>query len=288
MKGIIIAAGYGTRFLPCTKTVPKEMFPLVNKPAITFIIDEFVASGIRDILIVTSRRKKALDDFFDREVELEGVFTREGKTAQLDMIAPPSANIYFARQQVMRGTGDAILLAESFAAGEPVCVAYPDDIVIGPEPLTAQLMRAATGPADCVLGVMPVPRSEVNRYGIITPGENGRVLGIIEKPPVDQAPSCLATIGRYILPASIFPLLRAERERILHGEFYHVGSVNTLAKQGHVIGTEFSGQRLDVGEPVGYVKAILEYALTQPEWSAELRTWLGSRLALAQDQAPGV
>lgn len=282
MKGIIIAAGYGTRFLPCTKTVPKEMFPLVNKPAITFIIDEFIASGIKDILIVTSRRKKALDDFFDREVELESVFTHEGKTAQLDLIAPPEANIYFARQQVMRGTGDAILLAESFAAGEPVCVAYPDDIVIGTLPLAAQLMQAATAPSDCVLGVMPVPASEVNRYGIITPGENGRVLGIVEKPPLDQAPSHLATIGRYILPASIFPLLRAERERIQSGEFYHVGSVNTLAKQGHVIGTEFSGQRLDVGEPVGYVKAILEYALSHPEWASELRPWLRERLSQGQ------
>ncbi|HPN83673.1 MAG TPA: sugar phosphate nucleotidyltransferase, partial [Spirochaetota bacterium] len=210
---------------------------------------------------------------------LESVFMREGKTAQLGIIAPPDANIYFTRQQTMRGTGDAILLAESFAAGEPVCVAYPDDIVIGSDPLAAQLMRAARGPEDCVLGVMAVPRDEVNRYGIITPGENGRVSGIIEKPPVDSAPSCLATIGRYILPPSIYPLLRAERERVTGGEFYHVGSVNTLAEQGLVCGTEFSGKRLDVGEPVGYVKAIMEYALSRPEWAGELRTWMKEQVA---------
>lgn len=277
MKGVIIAAGYGTRFLPGTKTVPKEMFPLVNKPAITFIIDEFIASGIKDILIVTSRRKKSLDDYFDREVELETVFTREGKTDKLKTIAPPDANVLFTRQQIMRGTGDAILLAESFAAGEPICVAYPDDIVIGSDPLAAQLMRAARSPEDCVLGVMEVPREEVNRYGIITPGDADSVLGIIEKPPIDQAPSCLATVGRYILPPSIFPLLRAEREQLTSGEFYHVGCVNILAKQGKVCGTKFTGQRLDVGEPVGYVKAIIEYALSMPEWADELTPWLTER-----------
>lgn len=279
MKGVIIAAGYGTRFLPGTKTIPKEMFPLVNKPAIAFIIEEFAAAGIRDVLIVTSRRKKALDDYFDREIELETVFLKEGRANLLAAIAPPDMSILFARQQAMRGTGDALLLAEAFAAGGPICVAYPDDLVLGADPLAAQLMRASTGPDECVLGVMPVPRQDVCRYGIIAPGRDMRVESVIEKPPVEKAPSELAIIGRFILPSAIFPLLHAERDKNPAGEFYHIDPVNILARAGKVRYAPFTGMRLDVGEPLGYVKATIEYALTMPECGKELLAWLKERSA---------
>jgi len=281
MKGVIIAAGYGTRFLPASKTIPKELFPLVNKPAISFIVDEFLAAGIQELLIITSRRKKALDDYFDHEIELEEVFRREGKTRLLETVAPAPLAVSFIRQQEMRGTGDAILLAEGFAAGQPVCVAYPDDIVLGPEPLAAQLARAARGPEDAVLGVMTVPRAETCRYGVIAPGDNGTVRGIVEKPAVENTPSCLATIGRYILPPEIFPILREEKKRHADhagGEFFLTGAINILAEQGKARYTEFAGKRLDVGDTLGYIQATIEYALTMPELANELAEWLKARL----------
>ena len=278
MKGVIIAAGYGTRFLPASKTVPKELFPLINKPAISFIVDEFLAAGIRELLIITSRRKKTLDDYFDHEIELEEVFKREGKKHLLEAVQPPPLAVSYIRQQVMRGTGDAILLAEGFAAGGPVCVAYPDDIVIGSSPLAAQLMRAASGPGDCVLGVMNVPREETCRYGMISPeGANG-VAAIVEKPKVEDTPSCLATIGRYILPPEIFPLLHEEKKLCREGEFYLTSAINTLASRGKARYTEFTGLRLDVGDALGYAKATIEYALEMPEIAGELKTWLKERV----------
>ena len=141
MKGIIVAAGYGTRFLPVTKTIPKEMLPLLTKPSISFIVEEFVASGIREILIISSRRKKALEDYFDREMELEGVFQAESAKEKLEAITPLGANFYFVRQQEMKGTGHALLLAKTFVGEDPCVVAYPDDLVLGPKPLAAQLIE---------------------------------------------------------------------------------------------------------------------------------------------------
>ncbi|MDR2733644.1 MAG: UTP--glucose-1-phosphate uridylyltransferase [Spirochaetota bacterium] len=278
MKGVIIAAGYGTRFLPASKTIPKELFPLVNKPAISFIVDEFIAAGIEELLIITSRRKKALDDYFDHEIELEEVFRREGKTRLLKTIEPAPLAVSFIRQQEMRGTGDAILLAEGFAAGQPVCVAYPDDIVLGAAPLAAQLAASARDDKDAVLGVMTVPRSETNRYGIIAPGDNGMVQSIIEKPAVEKTPSCLATIGRYVLPPAIFPILREEKKRHAGGEFFLTGAINILAEQGKARYTEFEGKRLDVGDTLGYIQATIEYALTMPELAKELADWIRTRV----------
>jgi len=241
-------------------------------------VDEFLAAGIQELLIITSRRKKALDDYFDHEIELEEVFRREGKTRLLQTIAPAPLAVSFIRQQEMSGTGDAILLAEGFAAGQPVCVAYPDDIVLGASPLAAQLARAARGPDNAVLGVMTVPRSETNRYGIIAPGDDGMIRGIIENPAVENTPSCLATIGRYILPPEIFPILREEKKRHAGGEFYLTGAINILAEQGRARYTEFEGKRLDVGDTLGYIQATIEYALTMPEIAKELAEWLRTRV----------
>lgn len=281
MKGVIVAAGYGTRFLPATKTVPKELFPLVDKPALAFLVDEYLAAGIDELLVITSRRKKALDDWFDREVELEGVFTREGKAARLAQIAPPAARVSFARQHTMRGTGDALLLAESFAAGEPLLVAYPDDLVFGPDPLAAQLARAATAPDECLLAVMQVPMEETERYGVVrlAAGSADRVAEVVEKPARGTAPSNLAVIGRFVLAPEIFPLLRAERDKHPDGEFFHIGPLNTLAAAGKVRAVPFTGLRLDIGEPLGYLAASVEYALSRPELAEPFRTWMRERLA---------
>lgn len=276
MKGVIIAAGYGTRFLPASKTIPKEMFPLIDRPAISFIVDEFLASGIRDILIVSSRRKKALEDYFDREAELESVFLKEGKLDKLDKIRPQDANFYFVRQKAMRGTGDALLLSEQFAAGDTICVAYPDDIVFGKRPLAQQLQECRESPEQCVLAVMEVDPGEAHRYGIVELQDRDRVRRVVEKPPPGTAPSNLAVIGRYLVTAEIFPLLKEERKKHPDGEFYQVEPVNKLAGAGKVRVCPLAGQRLDIGEPLGYLKAITQYALQRDDLAEAYRSYLQS------------
>lgn len=265
MKGVIIAAGYGTRFLPATKTVPKEMFPLIDKPAISFIVEEFIDSGIEDILIISSRRKKSLEDYFDREVELESVFTKENSQKKLEKIKPLKANICFIRQQEMRGTGDALLLAQDFASGSQICVAYPDDIVFSDIPLTRQLMNACTSTEDTVLGVMNVADNEIDRYGIVDTNDNGRVSKLVEKPAIGSVKSNLAVIGRYILSTEIFPLLIEEKKKNPSGEFFQIDPINKLASMGKVKSHAFSGIRLDVGDPLGYLKAIVDYGLMRED-----------------------
>ena len=270
MKGVIIAAGYGTRFLPATKTVPKEMFPLIDRPAIDFIVQEFIDSGITEILIVSSRRKKVLEDYFDREVELESVFLRE-KSPKLDKITPPRANFTFIRQQRMRGTGDALLACENFAGGEPLVVAYPDDLVFSKTPLTRQLMEGRDTEGDSVMAVMRVPEEETHRYGIVEADESGLVSGIVEKPAPGTAAGNRALIGRYIITPDIFPLLREERDKNPEGEYYQIDPVNRLAEKGRVRAVEFEGLRLDTGAPAGYLRAIMEYALMREELKPALR-----------------
>jgi UTP--glucose-1-phosphate uridylyltransferase len=280
MKGLILAAGYGTRFLPATKTLPKELFPLVDRPAIHFLVEEFIASGITEILIITSRRKKALEDYFDREIELEETFRREGRDDRLALIAPPRAKISFIRQQAMRGTGDALLLAREFAGGDPLCVAYPDDLVFGETPLAAQLAACLTAEVGTVLAVMDVPDDERGRYGIVTADASMRVSSIIEKPRPGQTTSNLALIGRYFLAPEAFPLLEEERRKHPNGEYYQIDPVNTLAAAGKVAACRFHGLRLDVGEPLGYLAALVEYALRRDDLAVPFRTFLEKRLAI--------
>lgn len=276
MKGVIVAAGYGTRFLPASKTIPKEMFPLIDKPAIAFIVEEFIASGIKEILIISSRRKKSMEDYFDREIELETVFTKEGNNEKLEKIKTDDALIYFVRQKEMRGTGDALLLAESFAGDEPLCIAYPDDIVFSKKPLAAQLEAAMGNKNEAILGVMQVPFAETDRYGIVEV-DNQQVSKIIEKPPAGTAPSNQAVIGRFIIPPSIFPLLKEEKEKNPSGEFYHIDPLNILAKQGLVKAIPFEGLRVDVGDTLGYVKAIIEYGLMRDDIKEPLQDFLDKK-----------
>ncbi|MCL2293516.1 MAG: sugar phosphate nucleotidyltransferase, partial [Spirochaetes bacterium] len=182
MKGVIIAAGYGTRFLPVTKTIPKEMLPLINRPAIEFIVDEFIKSGIREILIITSRRKKAMDDYFDAEAELEALFKSENNLKKLDAIKPQEANIFFKRQTEMLGTGHAIMQAEAFVGNEPFVVAYPDDLHFGKTPLAKQLVKKHNETGCCVMSSLHNP-PQLERYGVLALAEDGiHVTDIVEKP----------------------------------------------------------------------------------------------------------
>ena len=174
MKGVILAAGYATRFLPASKTIPKEMFPLIDRPAIDFIVQEMVDSGIQDILLVSSRRKKVLEDYFDREVELSSAFEESHQHKKLELIKPTTANIFTLRQQYMMGTGNALMLVEPFVNNEPFVVAYPDDIVFGDPPLTQQLIDAWKACGDTILTVKELPANELQRYGIIDPENTGK------------------------------------------------------------------------------------------------------------------
>ena len=204
MKGIIVAAGYGTRFLPVTKTVPKELLPVGLKPSIAYIVDEFVASGVTDIIIISSRRKKALEDYFDREIEMEGVFAKEGAAAKLSLIAPPAARIAFVRQSTMMGTGHALLQVKNLVGGEPCVVAYPDDLVVGGRPLALQLIDVYRATGKCVLSTIFEP-GDVSRYGIVDPEPDGvGVRGFVEKPAKGTEPSHEVSIGRYLYTPEFF------------------------------------------------------------------------------------
>jgi len=274
IKGVIVAAGYGSRFLPVTKTVPKEMLPLIDRPAIDFIVGEMIEAGIRDILIITSRRKKTLEDYFDREVELEGVFTREGKADKLARIRPPEANILFARQQEMLGTGHALLPAEPFTGDHPFVVAYPDDIVLAETPLSAQLIAAHRQTGGQVLAVKDLGDADVSRYGVVEPAGPGnpcKVARLVEKPPAGAEPSKLVSYGRYLFLPTLFDELRRDLEDHEGGELYHVDAINRMAAAGTVHALDFEGERLDTGEPMGYLEACCRYALTRPDMADSAR-----------------
>ncbi len=267
MKGVIIAAGYGTRFLPGTKTIPKEMFPLVDTPAIQLIVDEFIASGIKDILIITSRRKKSMEDFFDREVELENIFSKEGADSKLSLIAASNANIFFSRQLEMKGTGQAILQCRPFVGNDPFVVAYPDDIVFADTPLAAQLVSVYEKTGCSVLAAQKID-ADVSRYGVLDyKDENGilRVSEIVEKPAAGTEPSHTISVGRYLFTPDLFPLLEEDYKKYSGGEFYHIGAINALARAGKMCAHCFSGQRIDVGDKLGYIEGILRYALTRDD-----------------------
>ncbi len=269
MKGIIVAAGYGTRFLPVTRTVPKEMLPLVTVPAIQFIVDEFVAAGVRDIVILTSRRKKCMEDYFDREVELEGVFAREGRVDKLASLVPPDCSIAFIRQKRMLGTGHALLAARPWIGSDACVVAYPDDLHFGDVPLAAQLaaVHAQTG---CSVMASYTESGDVSRYGVLDVDPDGlHVRAMVEKPAPGTEPGREVSVGRYLYTSEFFDLLAEGWEAHLAeaaaagrepGEYYHVYALNELMRRGKVARCAIEGTRLDTGDPAGYLEAILRYA----------------------------
>jgi len=283
MKGIILAAGYGTRFLPITKTIPKEMFPLGTRPALDYVVQEYIDSGITDILIINSRRKKVLEDYYDREAELEAVFTRENKPANLAKITPPQdVRFYFIRQRRMGGTGDAVLLAREFAGSDPCVLSFPDDLHFGETPLARQLLDTFHRTGKSVLALEERPEGEdISRYGVaaVEAGSNPlNVTALVEKPPVGQEPSRYISIGRYLLTPDIFDALEEEYRLHKDGEFYLTAAFNRLAQQQRLAGCAYTGERLDTGEPLGYYQAMVRFILQDPQQGPAFREFLRTQL----------
>jgi len=283
MKGVILAAGYGTRFLPGTKTIPKEMFPLIDIPAIHFIAREMTEAGIQDILIVTSRRKKPLEDYFDREIELESTFLQEASHKKLEHIEPIEANVFFLRQQRMAGTGNALLLVEPFVGDSPFVVAYPDDLMLYGPSLSGQLIDLYRETKRTVLAGQEVLDRDISRYGVMASHQEDGVEfvdAMVEKPKPGAEPSRLVAFGRYLYTPEVFPALKETRERFTGpGEFTQTEALNHLASRGRVVVKRFEGKLVDVGAPMGYLEAFVEAGLHRKEYRDEFRQLLKTIMA---------
>lgn len=268
-KAIIPAAGLGTRFLPATKAQPKEMLPIVDKPAIQYIIEEAIASGIEEILIITGRNKRSIEDHFDKSVELENQLKEQGKYDLLGLIEEISqVDIHYIRQKEAKGLGHAVLCAKQFVGNEPFAVMLGDDIVDAEVPCLRQLIDVYDDCQGTVLGVQEVAKDKVSSYGIINPKkvkENiWQAVDLIEKPSVEEAPSQLAVLGRYILEPEIFALLE-KTEPGRGNEIQLTDAICKLAHEKPVYAYNFSGRRYDIGDKQGYLEATVEYALKRPE-----------------------
>ncbi|URN92528.1 MAG: UTP--glucose-1-phosphate uridylyltransferase GalU [Candidatus Pristimantibacillus lignocellulolyticus] len=269
-KAIIPAAGLGTRFLPATKAQPKEMLPIVDKPTLQFIIEEAVASGIDEILIITGRNKKSIEDHFDKSIELELELEAKGKLDLLEEVRHISnmVNIHYIRQKEPKGLGHAIYCAKSFIGNEPFAVLLGDDIVHSDVPCLQQLIDVYEYYNNTVLGVQQVKQSDVHKYGIV----NGktiddriyRVDDLVEKPATERAPSNVAILGRYIIMPSIFDVLEKTSPGA-NGEIQLTDALNQLARNEAVYSYEFEGRRYDVGDKQGFLEATVEFALRRPQ-----------------------
>ncbi|SDS95145.1 UDP-glucose pyrophosphorylase [Paenibacillaceae bacterium GAS479] len=269
-KAIIPAAGLGTRFLPATKAMPKEMLPIVDKPTIQYIIEEAVASGIEDIIIVTGKGKRAIEDHFDYSFELEHHLASKNKWDLLESVTKPSniADIHYIRQKEPKGLGHAIWCARKFIGNEPFAVLLGDDIVESDTPCLKQLIDVFDQHEASVIGVQEVPWGEVSRYGIIDAEELSPKLfqanGFIEKPAQDNAPSNLAIMGRYILTPEIFDIL-GNQEAGIGGEIQLTDAISLLSNTQPIFACNFNGKRHDVGEKFGFVQTTIHYALQHPD-----------------------
>jgi UTP--glucose-1-phosphate uridylyltransferase len=282
-KAVIPAAGLGTRFLPATKASPKEMLPLVDKPLIQYAVEEAVASGIEDIIIITGRGKRAIEDHFDRSVELEENLKGSGKGQLLSQMRHIStlANFCYVRQSVALGLGHAVLCAQRLIGEEPFAVILGDEIIDAPVPALAQLIHAYKKRHGAILGVQEVPRHDINRYGIVSPRTLSaglhRVEGLIEKPEPTEAPSNLAVIGRYVLPPEIFTFLRKTQPG-KNGEIQLTDALRESAKKSPMYALEVRGQRYDAGDKLGFLIATIEFALKSPSLGPEFGDYLRDRM----------
>lgn len=277
-KAIIPAAGLGTRFLPATKAMPKEMLPIVDKPTIQYIVEEAIASGIEDIIIVTGKGKRAIEDHFDHAFELEENLIKKEKFDLLEKVRESSkVEIHFIRQKEPLGLGHAVLCAKKFIGDEPFAVLLGDDIVQAETPCLRQLMNQYDETGASVIGVQQVPDNETNRYGIISPLErNGRLYKVdnfVEKPSLGSAPSNLAIMGRYILTPEIFTFLEKQGAGA-GGEIQLTDAIQQLNQIQRVFAYDFQGKRFDVGEKIGFVKTTVEFALQDEELRDELVEFL--------------
>jgi len=279
-KAVIPAAGLGTRFLPATKAQPKEMLPLLDKPAIQYVVEEAVSAGLTDIIIITGRGKHAIVDHFDRSFELEHFLEAKGKFDELKEIREISdmASIHYIRQRDPLGLGHAVAAAEGHVRDEPFAVLLGDDLMAESNPLLLNMLEVHERYGRSVLGAMEVRKDEISLYGCIEPEivENeslARVRSIVEKPEPDQAPSNLAAIGRYVLTPEIFDAVRRTQPGV-GGELQLTDAINLLAQEQAVYAYVFEGGRYDVGNKLDYLKATVELAFDREDIGEEFRYWL--------------
>ncbi len=274
-KAIIPAAGLGTRFLPATKAMPKEMLPIVDKPTIQYIIEEAVDAGIEDIIIVTGKSKRAIEDHFDYSPELERNLEEKGKVELLEKVkkATNLADIHYIRQKEPKGLGHAVWCARNFIGDEPFAVLLGDDIVQAEKPGLRQLMDEYERTLSSIIGVQQVPEEETHRYGIIDPltseGRRYQVKNFVEKPPKGTAPSNLAILGRYVFTPEIFMYLEEQRVGA-GGEIQLTDAIQKLNEIQRVFAYDFEGKRYDVGEKLGFITTTLEFAMQDKELREQL------------------
>ncbi|CEP47974.1 UTP--glucose-1-phosphate uridylyltransferase [[Clostridium] sordellii] len=284
-KAIIPAAGLGTRFLPATKSQPKEMLPIVDKPTLQYIIEEAVNSGIEEILIVTGRSKKSIEDHFDRSIELELELEQKGKLDMLKIVQDISnmVDIYFIRQKEPKGLGHAIYCAKSFVGDEPFAVLLGDDIVDSEKPCLKQLIGAYDEYNTSILGVQEVAKENTDKYGILDvkhiEDRVYKVNDMVEKPKVEEAPSNIAILGRYIITPAIFEILENQKPG-KGGEIQLTDALKTLGEHEAIYAYNFEGKRYDVGDKLGFLKATVDYALKRPELKSDFIEFLKEKVSL--------
>ncbi len=279
-KAVLPVAGYGTRFLPVTKAVPKEMLPIVDRPCVAYVVAEAVEAGLDEIVFVTARGKEAIEAYFDRSPALEAALEAAGKLALRDEVRAVSraARVVSVRQQEMLGLGHAVLTAEPAVGAQDFAVLLPDDLVDAAVPAIAQLV-AAQEPGGAVVALEDVPLEDVRRYGICagptTPDGHMRVRTMVEKPEPEHAPSRSSVVGRYVLPAGIFDILRATPPG-RGGEIQLTDALAVLAAQDRVLGVHFEGRHFDTGNPVGLLAAQLHWSLKSATWGSATRELLAA------------
>lgn len=274
-KAVIPVAGMGTRFLPATKAVAKEMLPIIDKPTLQYIIEECVASGIEEVLLITSPYKKNIEDHFDQSFELEKRLEKSGKLEQLEMVRNISklCKFYYIRQGEPLGSGHAIKLAKSFIGNEPFAVLYGDDLMKYETPVLKQLIDIYEE-KDCnVIGVQEVDKSLVHKYGIIEFDEDEKIKSIIEKPSIENAPSNIAGLGRYIVKPEIFDELETLTPS-KNGEYQFTDAMLNLMKKQDFYACKFKGTYFDIGNQLGYIKANIEFALDRNDIKEDLKEYL--------------
>jgi len=280
-KAVIPAAGLGTRFLPVTKSMPKEMLPIIDTPAIHYVVKEAVETGLDDIIIITGRGKRAVEDYFDESPEMELYLAKHKKDDLLKTIRDISsmANVHYIRQKEPKGLPDAILAAEKHIGDEPFAVLLGDDIISSETPCTKQLLDVYTKYQSSVLAVQDVPREKISRYGSVKATrvssipELYQVTHIVEKPRIQDAPSTLASIGRYVFTPEIFQAMKQTKPGV-NNELQIADSINILCQSQKVYACAFKGKRYDIGDKLGYVQAIIDFALKNDELKAGVSDYL--------------
>ena len=280
-KAIIPAAGYGTRFLPATKAQAKEMVPIVDKPTIQYVVEEAVAAGIEEIMIVVGRGKSAIMDHFDKSHELEELLLRKKKMDVLDEVQKISnmVKIHYVRQKEPKGLGDAVLCAKSFIGDEPFAVLLADDVMMSETPSLKQLCELFDYTNNSVIAVQEVPQQDVNKYGIIKPKNDSfeanffQIESLVEKPDIEEAPSRYAIIGRYVFRPEIFEILM-ELPLGKDNELQLTDAINELNKRQMVYAQIFDGKRYDIGDKIGFVKATIAFALQRDDIKEEISSYL--------------